>query len=187
MRVEIKRLHQRLGSTIVYVTHDQVEAMTMADRIVVMREGRILQVGTPSEIYARPADTFTAGFIGSPTMNMLPATLTDRGIEIAGAEVAVPFGEAGGRRGPVLLGVRAHDLLAGAAAEAGGLVLSGPINTVEPLGAETLVHVAIADRDVIATAPGTSSLRVGETVTLQAGTGALYLFDPQTERFIGRA
>ena len=89
MRLEIKRLHQRLGTTIVFVTHDQVEAMTMADRIVVMRDGRILQVGTPMELYERPADVFTARFIGSPTMNILPGALASRA---AGAAVELGFG-----------------------------------------------------------------------------------------------
>jgi multiple sugar transport system ATP-binding protein len=79
MRLEIKRLHQQLGTTIVFVTHDQVEAMTMADRIVVMRDGRILQAGPPMEVYERPADVFTAQFIGSPTMNIVPARLTGSG------------------------------------------------------------------------------------------------------------
>ncbi len=79
MRVEIKKLHQRLGTTIIFVTHDQVEAMTMADRIVVMRDGRILQAGSPMEVYERPNDVFTARFIGSPTMNILAGTLSGDG------------------------------------------------------------------------------------------------------------
>jgi multiple sugar transport system ATP-binding protein len=93
MRVEIKRLHQRLGTTIVFVTHDQVEAMTLADRIVVMKEGRILQVGPPMEVYERPADVFTARFIGSPTMNLLPGRLTaGSGGPVAALQVGAPVG-----------------------------------------------------------------------------------------------
>jgi len=187
MRIEIKRLHQRLKSTIIYVTHDQVEAMTMADRIVVMRDGRILQVGTPSEIYERPADVFTARFIGSPAMNMLPATLGERGIEIGGVSAPIPAGDAAGKRGPIQVGVRAHDLLTGAAPGTGQLVLSGAVNAVEPLGAETLVHVAIGDREVTATAPGKASIGFGQSVTVGAAAGSLYLFDAQTEQFLGRA
>jgi multiple sugar transport system ATP-binding protein len=187
MRIEIKRLHQRLKSTIVYVTHDQIEAMTMADRIVVMREGRILQVGTPSDLYERPADIFTARFIGSPAMNILDATLGERGIELPGLPAPIPAGEAAGKRGPVKVGARAHELLVGAAPAAGGLVLSGTVNAVEPLGSETLVHIAVGQSEVIATAPGRSSIEVGQTVTAAAATGGLYLFDAQTDRFLGRA
>ena len=159
----------------------------MADRIVVMRDGRILQVGTPSEIYERPADVFTARFIGSPAMNMLPAVLSDRGIEIAGVAAPISAADLAGRRGPIQVGVRAHDLLTGAALEPGRLILSGTVNAVEPLGAETLVHVAIGDREVTATAPGKASIGFGQTVSVGAAPGSLYLFDAQTEQFLGRA
>ncbi|HVX73032.1 MAG TPA: sn-glycerol-3-phosphate ABC transporter ATP-binding protein UgpC [Devosia sp.] len=185
MRVEIKRLHQRLKSTIVYVTHDQVEAMTMADRIVVMRDGYILQVGTPTEIYEQPADVFTARFIGSPAMNMLNATGRETGLVVAGAAAPVETGQAG--RGQVLVGVRAHDLMVGAGAGQGGLTLNGVINTIEPLGAETLVHLTVGDAEVTATAPGKSALQVGQTVSAGAAAGSLYLFDAQTEKSLGRA
>jgi multiple sugar transport system ATP-binding protein len=187
MRIEIKRLHQRLKSTIIYVTHDQVEAMTMADRIVVMRDGRILQVGSPSAIYERPADVFTARFIGSPAMNMLSGELTDRGIVISGVAAPIPAGEAGNRRGRILVGVRAHDLVTGLAPEPGRLMLSGAIDAVEPLGAETLVHVAVGGQEVTATAPGKSAVAVGQAVEVGAPAGSLYLFDAQDEAFIGRA
>ena len=99
MRIEIKRLHQRLKTTTVYVTHDQVEAMTMADRIVVMRDGHILQVGTPTDLYENPADIFTARFIGSPSMNLVPGRRNGKGVELAAG-------------GDTLVGVRPHDLIA---------------------------------------------------------------------------
>jgi multiple sugar transport system ATP-binding protein len=186
MRVEIKRLHQRLESTIVYVTHDQVEAMTMADRIVVMRDGRILQVGTPTDIYESPADVFTARFIGSPAMNMLPATTGQKFMVVDGAVSPVPAPPAA-MDGPILLGVRAHDLVVGAPQSPGSLSLTGVVNTIEPLGAETLVHLTVGSTELTATAPGKSTLKLGEQVAASAAPGSLYLFDAQTERALGRA
>ncbi|MBB3440457.1 sn-glycerol-3-phosphate ABC transporter ATP-binding protein UgpC [Rhizobium sp. BK379] len=171
MRIEIKRLHQRLGTTIVYVTHDQVEAMTMADRIVVMKDGHILQAGTPMDIYENPADVFTARFIGSPSMNLLPGTAAADGLRI-------------GQGGPHLIGVRPHDLVIGE--EAGVLSLSGTVTAVEPLGAETLVHFDVAGTSVIATAPGKVIPAVGSAVTAHAASGALYVFDAKTEKALGR-
>jgi multiple sugar transport system ATP-binding protein len=171
MRIEIKRLHQRLGTTIVYVTHDQVEAMTMADRIVVMKDGHILQAGTPMDIYENPADIFTARFIGSPSMNLIKGSFEADGVRI-------------GEGGSHLVGVRPHDLVIG---ETGGaLSLSGEVTAVEPLGSETLVHFETSGASVIATAPGKMIPAVGSTVTAHAAPGALYLFDAKTERAIGR-
>ncbi|KQX38271.1 sugar ABC transporter ATP-binding protein [Devosia sp. Root436] len=183
MRIEIKRLHQRLGTTIVYVTHDQIEAMTMADKIVVMRDGRILQVGTPTELYESPVDVFTARFIGSPSMNLVPGkaagdTLTATGATIAGLDSASASGD-------VLIGVRPHDLVVGEAG-ASGLSLSGAVTAVEPLGSETLVHLDIAGTEVIATAPGKLVPKVGSTITAAALPGSLYLFDATTEQSLGR-
>jgi multiple sugar transport system ATP-binding protein len=186
MRIEIKRLHQRLGSTIVYVTHDQVEAMTMADRIVVMRDGRILQVGTPTEIYENPADVFTARFIGSPAMNLLPARAADNAITVTGATNSLAA-KAPPASTALIVGVRSHDLIVGAAPSPGGLTLSGSISAVEPLGAETLVHVALGDAEITATAPGKIIPEVGSTVTASAAPGSLYLFDAQSEKSLGRA
>ena len=171
MRIEIKRLHQRLGTTIVYVTHDQVEAMTMADRIVVMKDGHILQAGTPMDIYENPADVFTARFIGSPSMNLLPGTAAADGIRI-------------GQGSPHLIGVRPHDLVIGEGT--GVLSLSGTVSAVEPLGAETLVHFDVAGTSVIATAPGKVIPAVGSAVSAHAASGALYVFDVKTEKALGR-
>ncbi|MEO9298040.1 ABC transporter ATP-binding protein [Devosia alba] len=184
MRIEIKRLHQRLGTTIVYVTHDQIEAMTMADKIVVMRDGRILQVGTPTDLYENPVDVFTARFIGSPSMNLLTG-------EIAGGKLSVNQTVAAGldatafAEGPILVGVRPHDLLVGAPTHA-GFEIAGTVTAVEPLGSETLVHLDIAGAEAIATAPGKLLPKVGSTVSATAQPGALYLFDAQTEQALGR-
>ena len=174
MRIEIKRLHQRLGTTIVYVTHDQVEAMTMADRIVVMRDGHILQTGTPMEIYENPLDVFTARFIGSPSMNLIPGRRTGNGV-------------ATDVDGDILIGVRPHDLVVGSAdPSAFGFQLEGIISAVEPLGSETLVHFEVAGQSMIATAPGKLIPATGSTVVAQATRSALYLFDAKTEKSLGR-
>jgi multiple sugar transport system ATP-binding protein len=192
MRIEIKKLHQRLGTTIVFVTHDQVEAMTMADRIVVMRDGRILQVGTPMELYEKPTDVFTARFIGSPTMNLLPALLAERaGGYVAelgelGAAVPVPSAHVSTASAPdVLVGVRPHELVVGAATES-GVTLSGEVVVVEPLGSETLVHLDLGGTSVIATAPGKAVPKAGERVSVHASPGSLYLFDAKSERALCR-
>ena len=184
MRIEIKRLHQRLGTTIVYVTHDQIEAMTMADKIVVMRDGRILQVGTPTELYESPVDVFTARFIGSPSMNLLPGKVAGAVLSASGATVAgLDAGDQAA--GDILIGIRPHDLIVGEPGAA-GLAVSGTVTAVEPLGSETLVHLDIAGTEVIATAPGKMVPKVDGTVTASARPGTLYLFDAVTERSLGR-
>lgn len=193
MRLEIKKLHQRLGTTIVFVTHDQVEAMTMADRIVVMRDGRILQVGTPMELYDNPADVFTARFIGSPTMNLLPARYMEEGgrpiaaLDAFGVKVPTPSSLsqiAGGSA--VLVGVRPHDLVVGVDPAESALALTGEVSVVEPLGSETLVHLDLGGSSVIASAPGKILPKAGERVTARALPGSLYLFDAKSERALCR-
>ncbi|KAB2672118.1 sn-glycerol-3-phosphate ABC transporter ATP-binding protein UgpC [Ochrobactrum sp. LMG 5442] len=172
MRIEIKRLHQRLKTTTVYVTHDQVEAMTMADRIVVMRDGRILQTGTPTELYENPTDVFTARFIGSPSMNLIAGRRSGAGVELA------PDGD-------ILIGVRSHALKVDEGT-ANGLSLTGTVTAVEPLGAETLVHLDVSGVSVIATAPGKVIPATGGTLSVSAPAGSLYLFDARTEKSLGR-
>ncbi|MGL4959908.1 MAG: ABC transporter ATP-binding protein [Inquilinus sp.] len=189
MRLEIKKLHQRLGSTIVFVTHDQVEAMTLADRIVVMRDGHILQVGSPAELYHRPANVFTARFIGSPPMNLLPGqvVVVDGRMAVAldgGGAAPLPASAAGvapGRR--VLLGVRPDDLAAvEGQVSADAFVIEGTVSVVEPLGPETLLHVDAAGAALVGTAPGRRPPQVGRTVRLAAANDTLHLFDAQSEQ-----
>jgi len=180
MRIEIKRLHHRLGTTSVFVTHDQVEAMTMADRIVVMCDGRILQVGSPLELYENPVDVFTARFIGSPTMNLLPATLKEGHASLsAGGSVQVPSISATSPE--ILVGVRPQDLTP-ATSDAPGLAVSGTVVVVETLGSETLVHIEKGDQTVIGSAPGRLIPKIGEQLTLHAPTERLYYFDKATEK-----
>jgi multiple sugar transport system ATP-binding protein len=190
MRLEIKRLHQRLGTTTVFVTHDQVEAMTMADRIVVMRDGRILQVGTPLDLYERPVDIFTARFIGSPTINLLPGRLTHHGdglaVELDGGGPRVPVLQAvhGAKDGAVMVGWRPHDLVVdeGSAATAEAVRLTGEVAVVEPLGSETLVHIDAGGSQIVASTGGKAIPREGERITVRAPLQSLYLFDTGTER-----
>ncbi|PRY26170.1 carbohydrate ABC transporter ATP-binding protein (CUT1 family) [Aliiruegeria haliotis] len=175
MRLEIKKLHQRVGTTIVFVTHDQVEAMTMADRIVIMKDGVIQQVGTPAEVYHAPANTFVATFIGAPSMNMLPAVGTDEGIRLAsGQEVALERGPGAGRG--VTLGVRPDDLHEGK----GVPILGGTVAVREPLGPETLIYVDVDGSEVIAKADGRVPPEVGARVELCARPEDLHVFDATT-------
>ena len=173
MRLEIKKLHQRVGSTIVFVTHDQVEAMTMADRIVIMKDGHIQQIGTPSEVYHTPANTFVAGFIGSPSMNMIPARAHGGAVQLDGG-ASVPIDIAGDR--PVMLGIRPEDLHP----VDGPVLISGSVNMREPLGAETLIHVGTAFGEIIAKADGRMPPDVGGAVRLGAATENIHVFDPES-------
>lgn len=175
MRIEIKVLHRRLRTTIAYVTHDQVEAMTMADRIVVMKDGHILQAAPPMDVYDNPVDVFTARFIGTPSMNIVPAKQTNGVVTLADGDPSV------------LAGVRPHDLLVGSEIAQPGLTLTGTVTAVEPLGPETLVHFEIAGQSIIATAPPHGGVTIGSNVTAKAPRGQVHLFDAVTEKALGRA
>ena len=176
MRAEIRELHQRLETTTVYVTHDQIEAMTMADRIVVMRDGRIAQVGTPLELYDRPADAFVAGFIGSPAMNLLPARAEEGGrLAVAGGHVAAPGGLDGalapGRA--VLLGIRPEALRLDASG------LPARVAVVEPTGPETHVVLRMDGHEVTAVLRERHALRPGEEVRLAPDPAGMHVFDAE--------
>jgi len=163
MRAELKQLHRRLGSTMLYVTHDQVEAMTLADRICVLRDGVIQQVGTPAELFERPANRFVAGFIGSPSMNFLEGDLASGRVRGEGFELAVTGDRSGESR--VVVGVRPNDLrLSGA----GGI--SGEIALVEPMGWEAHVHVQVGSSRMLMRLETSElqGLEPGGTVALEA-------------------
>jgi multiple sugar transport system ATP-binding protein len=178
MRLEIKRLHQRLRTTIVFVTHDQVEAMTLADRIVVMRDGHILQVGAPMELYEKPADVFTARFIGSPTMNIVPAKAGRSTLQLGETPLSWPTA----LPADVLVGVRPQELRVLEQGEAADLILSGTVAVVEPLGPETFVHVEAEGGLLLASAPAKTPPAVGSAVRLGASASGLRLFDAKSER-----
>ncbi|MCA3446002.1 MAG: sn-glycerol-3-phosphate ABC transporter ATP-binding protein UgpC [Rhodobacter sp.] len=175
MRSEIRELHQRLGTTTIYVTHDQIEAMTMADRIVVMRDGRIAQVGAPLELYDRPANVFVAGFIGSPAMNLLPGVVRHGAggpaVMVDGASLPVPDrpGLDEGRK--VVFGIRPEHLdLTGD----GGL--QARVVVVEPTGSETHVVLRIAERDLTAVFRERHAFTPGQQVHLTPQPGLIHLF-----------
>jgi multiple sugar transport system ATP-binding protein len=178
MRLEIKKLHQRVGTTIVFVTHDQIEAMTLADRIVVMKDGHIRQVGTPAEVFHRPADTFVARFIGAPSMNMLDAVWLDGAARLPhGAAMSVE-GRRAEEGAAVVVGLRPDDLLV---TEGPGL-FEGQVSVVEPLGHDALVYVGTGAGEVVAKASGRTPPMPGATVRLAATPGSVHLFDRASGR-----
>ena len=181
MRSEIKALHQRLKTTTVYVTHDQIEAMTMADRIVVMHDGVIEQIGTPLELYDHPDNLFVAQFIGSPAMNIVQGTLR-RANGAAHVETADgirwPLGAgAGGDGQPVTYGVRPDHLELVSGTEHG---VPGEIVVVEPTGSETELVVKIGEAQVIVEARGRATVRPGDKVTFAVNPANVHLFDQKS-------
>ncbi|NSZ61181.1 sn-glycerol-3-phosphate ABC transporter ATP-binding protein UgpC (plasmid) [Agrobacterium tumefaciens] len=192
MRTEIKKLHQALPTTTIYVTHDQVEAMTMADRVVVMNGGIIEQVGPPQELYRRPVSRFVAGFIGSPAMNFLPVTLQKEGDDMllrleTGATVRVPD-ERKAAYAPHI----GRSMVFGIRPEAFGLGLNRPdvasvevaVDVVEPLGAETLAYVKLASSSLCVRLDPADVLTPGTPLHLQVDMNQMYLIDPATDLVI---
>jgi len=176
MRTEIKELHQRLKTTTIYVTHDQIEAMTMADKIVVMRDGRIEQIGAPLQLFDRPANTFVASFIGSPSMNLLKGVVRDggRSVELAGAVLPTPQGVPLRDGQHIIYGIRPEHL------DIGSDGLSARVSVVEPTGSETLVFVRAGDTELVALFRERHSFRPGDTVTLKPRPDQIHLFDAET-------
>ena len=166
LRAELKRLHTRLETTMIFVTHDQVEAMTLGDRIAVMDRGRLQQVGTPENIYRTPRNIFVARFVGSPAMNLLP-------------------GPAAGEAAGVVVGIR-PELLRPAAEVPGGIALDVLAEVVEPLGSDVFVHgVTDAGEAVVARLPGNARVEPGERMALAAPAGDVHRFDAETGARIG--
>ncbi len=182
MRAELKDIHARLKTTTVYVTHDQIEAMTMADRIVVMRDGIVEQVGAPLDLYDRPNNTFVASFIGSPSMNLLQGIIADGGKSVrveAGAEL--PFEGAPPAVGKVVYGIRPEHLhLAD-----DGQGFEAVATNVEPTGSETLVQVRLGDQIVSALLRDRVNIRAGDTVRLGVQADKAHLFDAETSQRLG--
>lgn len=182
MRGEIKRLQIELGITAIYVTHDQVEAMTMADRIAVMKDGMLQAYCSPDELYDRPRTLFIAGFVGNPPMNFIEVEVTQRDgayhAQRSGFALSLlaERGEQAAGRGRVILGVRPEDVTL---ADEG---IAGEVYVVEPLGRDDLVDVRIGDVHVHVLADPTLNLRLGDRVALRFNTKKLQFFDPKTER-----
>ncbi|HLZ04454.1 MAG TPA: sn-glycerol-3-phosphate ABC transporter ATP-binding protein UgpC [Bradyrhizobium sp.] len=188
MRVEMKKLHQQLGVTTVYVTHDQIEAMTLADRVVVMNGGRIEQIGAPEEVYHAPASLFVAGFIGAPTMNMIPAKLEGAdGLRLAGSEL-IRFPRASAAAADLVLAVRPEDVdIAPAAGGEGRVVLPATIDVVEPLGADTLVFATMAGHQMAVRVRPDARPQRGSPVHLSFDLDRVHLFDAATGKRLAAA
>jgi multiple sugar transport system ATP-binding protein len=193
MRTEIKKVHQTIPSTTVYVTHDQVEAMTLADRVVVMNQGRIEQVGPPQQLYHSPATRFVAGFIGSPAMNFLPVQLHENGglkLRLAdGTELPVPpqrtdrYGPLKGR--DITLGIRPEHMTETHADEKPGTVhIQVPVDVVEPMGMETLVHFFIGGVPLCARVDPHTHAVPGETLPLAVDLNNMHLIENDSGRVI---
>jgi multiple sugar transport system ATP-binding protein len=172
MRLEIKKLHQRVNSTIIFVTHDQVEAMTLADRIVIMKDGHIQQVGTPEEVYHKPANTFVAQFIGAPSMNMLKGSYSNNTVKLESG-LSTQLNGSRSANEEILLGVRPDDLTLGSKTP----IIKGHVTVREPLGPETLIYVETKTGEVIAKADGKMPPAIGEEVSLGVEPENMHLFD----------
>ncbi|MFN0184325.1 MAG: ABC transporter ATP-binding protein [Aquabacterium sp.] len=181
MRSEIKRLHQRLGATIIYVTHDQVEAMTLADRIAVLSAGHLMQYDTPDAIYNRPAALFVAGFTGAPPMNLADCTLVDGAAALGDARIALPAALAQRAAAvPALrFGVRPENLtLAPQAAD--DIAVPATVSLLEPLGAETLVTMKVGNAEMVARCSAAFRQPPGTPLQLHMSPASLHLFDAQS-------
>jgi multiple sugar transport system ATP-binding protein len=192
MRVELKKLHLRLGTTAVYVTHDQVEAMTLGDRVVVMKDGLVQQVGEPLELYNQPANKFVAGFIGSPAMNFAKVTMTDGSGRLlaknGGMEIEVP-GQLADRLRPqvgrqMTLGIRPEDLHVATSADPPGLTFNSKVEVVEQLGSEILLDVRVGEETMVAAVDPTTRAKVTEQLKLAVNPERLHFFDANTEAAI---
>jgi multiple sugar transport system ATP-binding protein len=178
MRAEIKALHQRLKTTTVYVTHDQIEAMTMADRIVVMHDGIVEQIGTPLELFDRPGNLFVAQFIGSPAMNVLKGTVRGGAVDALGSRWPLPAGL--GQEGQAVhYGIRPTDL---ALAEQG---IPAQVVVVEPTGAETELLLQVGEQQLVLVMHGRTLAQPGETVHLSVQADSAHVFDGDSERRLG--
>ena len=194
MRAEISKLHRRLGATIIYVTHDQVEAMTMANRIFIMSHGVLQQTGAPMEVYQRPQNRFVAGFIGSPAMNFIDATVQERGDALhidAGAfslQVPAAFQERlrAYRGRAIVFGVRPEDISAvGSAPEGAAQPFEARADVIETLGSELLAHLACGPHNIVArmNVPEQPP-QVGDLLRLEIRMAKTHVFDPQTSEAI---
>jgi multiple sugar transport system ATP-binding protein len=194
MRTEIKKIHQQVTTTTVYVTHDQVEAMTLADRVVIMNAGRIDQIGTPHEVYHTPKTQFVAGFIGSPTMNMLPCRLVENGSGLTvrlsdWLSFPVPPPRVARYRPRVgselTFGLRPEHIIEGRGdVPPGAAAFEARLDVVEPMGMETMVYFVVDGLEVCGRVNPAAAGRVGEPMRLVADLNQMHLIDPRTELVI---
>ncbi len=183
LRVEIKQLHATLGNTMIYVTHDQVEAMTLADRIAIMRGGHVLQFASPHEIYNHPSCLYVAQFIGSPSMNFIEGTVTEGqfasdlgNIPLEGYAFAGDVSMA-----PALFGIRPEHIVSGAEAETMPVRLDGTVELVEPLGSDTLARVTVGNQTMWVRLDGQATIRRGQALPIGFSPSRAHLFDKTSE------
>ena len=181
MRVELAQLHRRLHATIVYVTHDQVEAMTLGSRVAVLNGGKLQQVGAPLELYRHPANRFVAGFIGSPSMNFFPGTVQNGTVKLTFGEFAIP--RTTGYNGAVSVGIRPEEMHVVSNSSNAIVSFDGEITLVEPLGNETLIHAGMGTDKFIARGSATDSTRVGDRCRFGFTPESVHLFrEPDGDR-----
>jgi len=188
MRAEIVKLHKRLKVTTFYVTHDQVEAMTMGERIVVMKDGEIQQIDTPINLYEYPANRFVAGFIGNPSMNFLRGTLADGVIGGEGYRLTLDAAHqaaVASHHGDIWVGIRPEHLRL-ADEDGPNNRLEGTVEVVETLGAVTMVQLAVGETTITAQLPGHRQIAIGDSLSLACDSDKLHLFDVDSDRAIGR-
>ncbi|MDX1995576.1 MAG: ABC transporter ATP-binding protein [bacterium] len=171
LRVELKHLQKTQGSTTLFVTHDQIEALTMADRIAVLDEGEVLQIGTPHDIYDRPATTFVAQLVGTPRINLVEAPLVDGKLRLADSGLHVEAPKNGKVPEQVLVGIRPEDVKPGSGSYRGQIVLT------EPLGVETILHIRAGSQTLLSVVPGTSTFRLHEEVPFSLAPERIHYFD----------
>ncbi len=171
LRVELQHLQKTEGSTTLFVTHDQIEALTMGDRIAVLNKGRIVQIGTPEDIYDRPATTFVAQLVGTPRINLLEAAREDSTLHIANSTIHLPIPADGDLPASFLVGVRPEDVQIHSEGE-----FAGQLALTEPLGVETVLHVKAGEQTLLSLVPGMTDLRVGDAVRFNVVRERLHYF-----------
>jgi multiple sugar transport system ATP-binding protein len=186
-RAEIARLHQRLGTTTIYVTHDQVEAMTMGDRIAVMRDGLLQQIGTPQELYDHPVNIFVAGFIGSPSMNFATATADGKDLVLGGVKLELTGQQARAADSRpdganVLIGFRPEHIELANGQGSDAVRFPAKVDVVEYLGNEELIHAQTEGNEIVALLPSDKKVVVGDTVNFTVPMDKLHIFDPESEK-----
>ncbi len=178
MRAEIHRLHRQLQATVIYVTHDQIEAMTMGDRIVVMENGLIRQIADPLTLYNQPENRFTAGFIGTPPMNFLSVTSQSGQLTSPAGTLAFPSPQSG----PLILGIRPEDLVAERFTEPAPNTLKATVEIIEQMGAESYLHLTVAETRLTARVPPHFPTREGQTLFIRPNIAKAHLFDAESGR-----
>jgi multiple sugar transport system ATP-binding protein len=184
LRVEIKKLHDQLGNTMIYVTHDQIEAMTLADRIAIMKEGKIMQLASPHEIYNRPRNLYVADFIGSPSMNFLNGDIQAGKFLLDGLAIPLEsyeFADGKGRSGKTILGLRPEHIVTGDNLASAAVRTKVKVELIEPMGADTLIYTTLAGTFIHVRMDGQARVKVGDEVEIGFQPDRASLFDPETQ------